>query len=114
MDRLDHAIAQFEDETLPLSLGERVSLLRNALLLNAFQSIQRIKKHGTKSPISAEEEYKQVECMKHFKIIESMYNSEMKANKASGKTGDAVTSDFMKQIKEMKSSIGDIIQTIPS
>lgn len=114
MDRLDHAIAQFEDETLPLSLGDRVSLLRNALLLNAFQTIQRIKKHGTKNPVSEEEEYKQVECMKHFKIIESMYNSEVKANKAAGKTGEALTLDFMKQIKEMKGSIGDIIQNIPS
>lgn len=114
MDRLDEAIAHFADETLDLTLGERISLLRDALMWNAYQALARIKKHGTKNPLSEEEEYKQEECMKHFKIMEKMYESQIKANKMSGKTQESMKMEFMNQIKEIKSSIGDIITTIPS
>ena len=112
-DKLDEAIADFEDETLDLTLGERISGLRQALLWNSYRAIQRIKKHGSKHPISEEEEYKQIECMKHFKDIERMYISEMKVNKIMGKSDDVMNNEFLKKIKEMKSSIGDIVATIP-
>jgi hypothetical protein len=112
-DKLDEAIAEFEDETLDLTLGERISGLRQALLWNSYHAIKRIKKFGSKHPISEEEEYKQIECMRHFKDIEKMYTSEVKANKLLGKSDDVINNAFLKKIKEMKSSIGDIIATIP-
>lgn len=113
-DRLDIAIEQFEDESLDLTLGERVSILRQALTLNAFEALKRVKKHGSKSVISEEEEYKQVECMKHFKVIEQMYACEIKMSKLTGKTSDRMTSEFMDAIKKMKGSVGEIITTIPT
>lgn len=111
-DKLDEAIAAFEDETLELTLGERISGLRQALLWNSYHAIKRIKRFGTKHPISEEEDYKQVECMRHFKDIEKMYTSEVKANKLLGKSDDAMNNDFLKKIKEMKSSIGDIVRDL--
>ena len=113
MDKLDRAIANFEDETIDMTLGERVGELRNALMWNAFAAMKKIKKYGAKSPISEEEDYKQVESMKWFREIEKMYFSELKLNKALGKTQDqaVAANDFIKQIKEMKSCIGDIVQT---
>ena len=111
-DKLDEAIAEFEDETLDLTLGERISGLRQALLWNSYHAIKRIKKFGTKHPISEEEEYKQIECMRHFKDIEKMYTSEVKANKLLGKSDDAMNNDFLKKIKEMKSSIGEIVRDL--
>ncbi len=113
-DRLDIAIEQFEDESLDLTLGERVSILRQALTLNAFEALKRVKKHGSRSVISEEEEYKQVECMKHFKVIENMYACEIKMSKLTGKTADRMNNDFLNAIKEMKSSIGPVITTIPT
>ena len=111
-DKLDEAIAQFEDETLDITLDERVSGLRQALLWNAFHAIKRIKKYGTKHPISEEEEYKQIECMKHFKEIEKMYIAQIKSNKLVGKSDDTMNNDFLKKIKEMKGSMGDIVRDL--
>lgn len=108
MDKLDLAIAAFEDESSDLTLGERVSILRDALMWNAFHALKRIKKLGTKSPISAEEEFKQIECMKHFKEIEKMYTSTVKMNKLMGKSDDKMNNDFLKVVKEMKSTMGEI------
>lgn len=110
MDKLDKAIADFEDENLDLTLGERVSQLRDALMWNAFKAMQKIKKNGASSPISQEEEYKHTECMRYFKELEKMYISEIKFNKATGAPPDHVGYDFIRKIKEMKSSIGDIVQ----
>ncbi len=112
MDRLDKAIEAFEDESSSLTLGDRVSLLRQALMWNAFEAIQTIKKHGKKSPISEDEEYKQVECMKQFKDIEKMYTSQLRANKISGKAEGKMDDDFLKAIRDMKSSVGTIIRDL--
>jgi uncharacterized protein YktA (UPF0223 family) len=111
-DKLDEAIAEFEDETLDLTLGERISGLRQALLWNSYHAIKRIKKFGSKHPISEEEEYKQIECMRHFKDIEKMYTSEVKANKLLGKPDDVMNVDFLKKIKEMKGSMGEIVRDL--
>lgn len=112
MDKLDIAIAAFEDESSDLTLGERVSILRDALMWNAFHTLKRIKKHGTKSPISEDEEYKQIECMKHFREIEKMYTSTVKMNKLLNKSEDKVNDDFLKAIKEMKGSMGTIVRDL--
>src|SRR6478735_8104344 len=114
MDKLDIAIAQFADETLEITMGERLNLLGDALMWNAYQMMARIKKHGTKNPLSEEEQYKQEECMNQYNIMRKMYEYQMKANKMSGKTQESMNAEFMKHLREMKSSIGDIITTIPS
>lgn len=108
-DKLDAAIEVFQNEDLDLNLGERVCLLRDALLWNAFTMMQRAKKQGTKGKVSEEDEFKHMECMRLFKDIEKMYYSEIKMNKASGKASEASGSDFMQRIKKQKSSIGDIV-----
>lgn len=112
MDRLDRAIAEFEDETSDLTLGERVSALRLALIYNAFDAIQKIKKHGKKSPISEEEEYRQIECMKHFKDIEKMYVSQARADKLMGRSDDKINTEFLKAIRGMKSSLQPIVRSL--
>lgn len=112
MDKLDVAIAAFEDESSDLTLGERVSILRDALMWNAFNTLKRIKKHGTKSPISEDEEYKQIECMKHFREIEKMYTSTVKMNKLTGKSEDKMNDEFMQAVRNMKSTMGDIEQRL--
>ena len=112
MDRLDRAIAEFEDETSTLTIGERVSLLRMALFWNSFDAIKKIKKYGKKHPISEDEDYKQIECMRQFKDIEKMYYSEVKTNKLLGKNEGKVNDDFLKAIRSMKSSIGAIVRDL--
>lgn len=113
MNKLDKAIEIFEDETLDLTLGERISLLREALMWNAHAAMKRINKNGLKDQLSAEEDYKQTECVKWFKELEKLYNAQLKTNKLSGKSNDNMDKDFLKKIKEQKSSIGDVIATIP-
>jgi hypothetical protein len=72
--------------------------------------MKRIKKHGTKSPISAEEEYKQVEGMKQFRIIERIYESELKQAKNAGKSAEDVDKEYLEKIKQRKSTIGEIVR----
>lgn len=114
MDRLDKAIRDFEDEELDLTMGERISNLRSALTWAAFDRLKKINKSGTKSAESEELEFKQIECLKQFKLIDQMYTSQLRHNKLSGKAlDDGMGKDFLKHLKEMKSSIGDIVAKIP-
>lgn len=114
MDRLDKAIADFEDETLDLTMGDRITNLRSALALVAFERLKRVQKFGKKINKECEElEFKQVECQKMFKVIENMYYSQLKQNKILGKAqNDGMDKEFLKKIKEQKSSIGDIVRDL--
>ncbi len=108
-DRIDKAIEAFEDETSDLTMGERISNLRMALTWSAFDRIKRIQQLGTKAPESAELEYKQVESQKQFKIIEMMYNSQLRHNKLSGKANeDGMDKDWLRKIKE-SNTLGSIV-----
>ena len=113
MDRLDRAIRDFEDETLDIEMGERISNLRSALTWAAFERLKRIHKYGLKSPESAELDFKQTECQKQFKLIDQMYMSQLRHNKMTGKAmNDGMDSDWLKKIKEQKGAIGDIVRDL--
>jgi hypothetical protein len=110
--KLDKAIAIFEDETSDLSLGERVMQLGQALSWMAFERLKKINREGTKAKELAENEYKQIECQAQYKIIHSMYLAQVKMNKLTGKGEDRMNNDFLKAIKEMKSSVGSIVRDL--
>lgn len=113
-NRLDAAISDFEDETLDLSLGERISNLREAITWAAFHRLKLLHKYGKKSKEAEDLEYKQVETWKAFKVIETLYYSQIKQNKMLGKSqDDGMDKDFLKRIKEQKSTIGAIVREIP-
>lgn len=109
--RLDNAIAEFEDETLDLTLAERISGLRKALMWNAFMGLKRLgskKRQG----ILVEEDQNHIECMKFLNQIEKMYLAEFRMNKISGKSIENMDKEFLKKIKEEKGSIGSIVRDI--
>lgn len=113
MDRLDRAIRDFEDETLDLTMGERISNLRSALTWAAFERIKRIHKLGKKTPEAEELDFKQTECQKQFKLIDQMYASQMRQNKLSGKAVDSgMDNEWLKKIKEQKGTMGDIVRDL--
>lgn len=113
MDRLDQAIADFEDETLELSLGERISNLRLALTWAVFERLKLIHLYGKKSPEAEDLHYKQVECQKQFKIINQLYTDQLRQNKLIGKAhDDGIDKNFLAKIKEQKSSIGQIVRDL--
>lgn len=112
MNRLDRAIADFEDESLDLSMGERISNLRTALTWAAYERIKRIHKLGKKSQEAEDLDFKQVETQKQFKLIEQMYYSQIKQNKLSGKAqDDGMDKDWLKKIKE-SSTLGSIVRNM--
>ena len=113
MDRLDRAIRDFEDETLDIEMGERISNLRSALTWAAFERLKRIHKYGLKSPESAELDFKQTECQKQFKLIDQMYMSQLRHNKMTGKAmNDGMDKEWLKKIKESDSSLGSIVRVM--
>ncbi len=112
-DKLDLAIEEFYNEESGLTISEKISNLRNAYMWTSLNTMKRIKQFGTKSPISAEEEYKQTEGVKQFKIFEKMYESELKSAKLQGKKTEDLDTNWLKDIKNAKSTIGSIIRTIP-
>lgn len=112
MNRLDRAIAEFEDETLDLTMGERISNLRSALTWAAFERIKRIHKYGLKSDEGQDLDYKQTECQKQFKIIVQNYESQLKQNKLSGRAQeDGMDKEWVKRIKE-SNSLGSIVRNM--
>lgn len=113
MNRLDRAIKDFEDETLDLTMGERISNLRTALTWAAYERIKRIHKVGIKSKQGADLDFKQVETQKQFKLIEQMYYSQLRQNKLLGKAQDeGMDKDWLKKIKELKGSMGEIVRDL--
>lgn len=110
-DKLDEAIAAFEDESSDIPFSERFSRLRWAWMDNAFQTMMYIKKNGAKNPISDNKRYVQEEGIKQFGIMEKMYNLELKAGEKKGKKQEDIDTEWLKEVKKMKSSIGDIVRT---
>lgn len=109
-DQLDLALEEFSNEYSAMTFGEKFANLRNALMWNTINMMRRIKKHGIKSPLSAEEKYKQEEAMKQFRLLERMYDSEKKAAKADGKNADEeIDKNWLRDIKNSKSTIGSIV-----
>lgn len=116
MNRLSQAIADFEDESLELSLGERMSRLREAIMFESFEKLKRsaCRRSKTKAEIKAdaEEEVRHLEITKWFKELEKMYTLQLRMNKLTGKTDDIMDKDFLIKVKETKSSIGDIVRDV--
>lgn len=110
MDKLDKAIAAFEDEESDIPFSERFSMLRRAWMDNAFETMMFIKKKGLKEPLSEEKRYIQEEGIKQFSIMEKMYNSELKAAEKSGKKQDDVDNEWLKRIKEIPSTMGSVVR----
>lgn len=110
MDRLDQAIAAFEDENSDVPFSLRFSDLRSAFMWNAFETIKHIKKHGLKAPISAEAEYIQIEGMKQFRQLEKLYEAEMRAAARIGKGEKDVDKEWITRIRESPSTLGDIVR----
>lgn len=109
-DKLDKAIAAYEDENSELTVSERFSMLRWGFVDNAYSTIKYIKKHGIKNPISENKKYIQEEAIKQFSIMEKMYNSELKAAEKSGKKQVDVDMEWLKKIKEGESTMGNVVR----
>jgi hypothetical protein len=110
-DKLDKAIAAFEDENSEKPFSERFSLMRWGWMYNAYETMKYIKKNGAKNPISDNKRYIQEEGIRQFGIMEKMYNSELKAGEKKGKKQEDIDTEWLKEVKKMKSSIGDIVRT---
>lgn len=114
MDKLDKAIAEFEDERSPLTFSERFSNLRQAFMWSAFKNIKDIKRFGKQCEMSEDEQYIQEECLKQFTILEKMYMSELRANKLEGRNKGDIDRDWLKKIKDSTSTVGSIVQNLKS
>lgn len=109
-DKLDNAIAAFEDENSDTPFSERFSQMRWGWLDNAYDTMKYIKKNGIKNPISENKRYIQEEGIKQFSIMEKMYNLELKAGEKKGKKQEDIESEWMKEVRKMKSSMGSIVR----
>lgn len=109
LDKLDLAILAFNDEDSDLSLSERFSMMRRAWMNNAFETMMFIKVNGSKNPISEDKKYIQEEGIKQFGIMEKMYNMELKAGEKSGKKQEDVDQDWLKRIRDSKSTIANVV-----
>jgi hypothetical protein len=109
-DKLDKAIAAFEDENSEKPFSERFSLMRWGWMDNAYETMKYIKKNGAKNPISDNKRYIQEEGIKQFSIMEKMYNLELKAGEKKGKKQEDIDTEWLKEVKKMKSSMGSIVR----
>lgn len=107
LDKLDVALASFfEDDGIPFS--SKFSNLRQAIMWNALETMKKIKEYGLRSKVSEEEEYKQVEILKQFKILEKIYKDEVKANKSVGKSEEELGREWLQRVRE-SDNIGKIV-----
>lgn len=112
IERLIRAIDDFEDESLDLTLSDRIANIRNALMWAAFEGLKSISKLEEKNDEVEVFEFQQEASMKQFKIMEKLYESQIKTNKLLGKKDDKINSDFLQALKGMKSSLSPIVRDL--
>lgn len=110
MDKLDRAIAAFEDPESDEPFSERINALRKGWTDNAFETMKFIKANGLKNPVSEDKAYIQIEGIKQFRIMEKMYEAELRLAARTGRTKDDIDADWLKKIKESPSTLGDIVR----
>lgn len=111
MDKLDKAIAEFEDESSDVPFSERITMMGRAWSDNALETMKFIKKNGIKNPVSEDKRYIQEEGIKQFAIMVKMYNLELKVATQSGKKASDIDSEWLQRIKKKESSVGNIVRT---
>lgn len=105
--RLGKAIAAFEDENSKDTIADRLGGLRDALMWEGFDFL---KKTDSQKGIKEDDEARYLQCMKYFKEMEKMYQSKVKMDKLAGKKATETDKEFLSYIKEMKDTVGDVIQ----
>lgn len=94
------------------TLEQRFDNLAQYIIMSAWETIKRVRKKGTK--IDQEEEYRQGETLKQFKIISGIYEKLKKNGRIAGKPNEHFDEQLLQKIKDKKGSIGDIVRDIPS
>lgn len=110
--KLTSAMEIFSDETLQLSFAERLNIIRQALITYTADHLGKVAAEGNKHKVSDNEEYVVKQFHKHLKTMEQLHNAQIKANKALGKNATDTDMDWLKAIKDSKSSIGSIFQDL--
>lgn len=111
-NKIDEALEEFYNENSTMDMSEKMSNLRNAFMLSALDSIKEVNRKGTKMLERTETIFKQEEGMKQFNLLQRMYESQLKSAKVEGKTPEDVNNQWLKDIKESKGSMGDIVRNM--
>lgn len=109
---VDKAFRSVEEDTTS-SIQERFDILGQEIISNSYFIMERQRKTGQR--ISDEERDLQEDMVEQFNIIEKIF---IKLKKA-GRLGDVKPNDkfdeqLLSRIKSKKSTIGDIVQTLPT
>lgn len=110
-DTILEELEEIESEDSTLTLEERFDVLAQSLIMNAWEIIKRIRKKGERA--DPDEEYRQNESLRQFKIISGVYASLKKNNRISDKPNEHFDEQLLQKIKAKKGSIGDIIRDVP-
>jgi hypothetical protein len=108
---IDRLLAEIEDDASGLSLEERFDKLLQQLLAVQFVIIERQRKTG--KPVEEHEQIWINDSMKFMKNIEKLFSMAKKYNRISTKPNANFEQQTISTIKELKSSLGDIVRKIP-
>lgn len=106
--QLTTAMEMFEDDSLNLSMFERLNLLRQAFFIYKSNYLKKLAQGGNDISKSEKELVKEGE--KVLKSLEQLHNAQMKANKVAGKRLDASDDDWIKKLNERADHLGSIVR----
>jgi len=108
---LEQAIDAIEDEQSPLSMEERFDNLMQAGI--AFALFLSKKARVTGKKVSKEDDIKQTVMMRQLHIVDKIFSIAKKHKRIANAPNFNFDRQLSQQIKEMNSSIGDIVSRLP-
>lgn len=110
--KVNGAFDEIENEDSPLSMEERFDNLLQEIIAQAFFIIDRQRR--TKQRMTDDEKNLQDDMMYQLRMIEKAFAIAKKQGRIASKPNERFDEQLVGKIKHMKSTIGDIVTTVPS
>ena len=98
-------------ENSEMTIEERFDDLGQVIIANAYAILSRIRETGVK--IDPDEEYRQEETVRQFKVIASTMKILRSNGRITNKVNEHFDEQLLKKIKDKKGTIGNIVVDIP-
>lgn len=108
---LQNALDDIENEMSSMTVEQRFDSLCQQMIAFAFYIIDRHRRLG--EPIHEHEQQWQKAAMEELKMIERVFAMAKKNNRIYPKPNEQFDEQLIAKIKEMKSTVGDIVRKLP-
>lgn len=110
-NEIKDALDVIADETINMSMEQRFDDLGQTIIAQSYDILMSIREKGKRT--DPDVEYRQIESVKQFKIIASTIQTLKRTGRITSVPNADFDAQLMKKIKDKKSSMGEIVVSVP-